>query len=82
MLYLFQRKMIYLPYAPPGARAEKIEPRTHIDGLDWEQVEMSTSDGANLAGLLVAKSGQNHKVDQPALSHPGVVIIYLQGTTF
>ncbi|KAA1475091.1 alpha/beta-hydrolase [Dentipellis sp. KUC8613] len=68
MLYIFQRKIIYMGYVPPGSRTEKLE---HISkGLHCEQVQIPSDKKVVLSSLLVQRA---------EITSPKVAMLYLQG---
>ncbi|TFK60272.1 alpha/beta-hydrolase [Pluteus cervinus] len=70
----FQRKIIYMGYAPIGARNEQLKdvPKALLDGLSCEEVEISGSDGVKLAGIEVSQ-------EQTQAASPPTILLYLQG---
>ncbi|KAI7883044.1 alpha/beta-hydrolase [Lichtheimia hyalospora FSU 10163] len=70
MLVLFQNKLIYLGYIPPGSRHERLTLDKTLSGLDVKEETVWTSDRKQLRGLTVKKQ---HGDDR------GPILIYLQG---
>ncbi|KAL0954385.1 hypothetical protein HGRIS_003370 [Hohenbuehelia grisea] len=74
MLVVFQRKIIYMGYCPPGARAEDLKrdvPPQHLKGLRCEEISVPSTDSVMLSGIVVSR------VD--ASEPPKAVIVYFQG---
>ncbi|KAI0947508.1 hypothetical protein AcW1_007721 [Taiwanofungus camphoratus] len=74
MMVLFQRKIIYMGYAPPGARTEELgvgirTPR----GIQCEEIALQSEKRVFLSGIIMRASSS------PRLNEPRVVIVYLQG---
>ncbi|TDL22415.1 alpha/beta-hydrolase [Rickenella mellea] len=73
MMVLFQRKIIYMGYAPPGAREERLGHDVPIPKNVYTEEITIPSEGKVLLSALVAQRSAN--------STPGCVIFYLQGNT-
>ncbi|KAF8630058.1 hypothetical protein AX17_005503 [Amanita inopinata Kibby_2008] len=75
MMIFFQRKIIYMPYIPLGARQEELTthvPPSLLQGIDCEQVSVQSEKGVTLSGILI----------QPANSKredPDTLLVYFQG---
>ncbi|KAF7431027.1 hypothetical protein PC9H_006742 [Pleurotus ostreatus] len=72
MLVIFQRKIIYMGYAPIGARDEDLAdvPKDQLKGLVCEEINIANGRTSSLSGIVVRS-----KTD----SNPKVAIIYFQG---
>ncbi|KAF9647300.1 hypothetical protein BDM02DRAFT_3170324, partial [Thelephora ganbajun] len=57
MLVLFQRKVIYMGYVPPGARTEELSESIIPRGLKCEEIKVSSDNGHSLSGVVVSPSG-------------------------
>lgn len=87
MLVLFQRKIIYMGYLPPGARTERLkEDDQDVKGLAWKEVEVGSSNGVLLRGYSFRRESGDSKREAsrtfgtPAPPRPSkVLIIYFQG---
>ncbi|KAI0061431.1 alpha/beta-hydrolase [Artomyces pyxidatus] len=73
MMYIFQRKIIYMGYVPLGSRSERLRDAPMPAGLVCKEVSISSQKGIVLSGLVL------HRDDSASPSSPHNVIIYLQG---
>ncbi|KZS93417.1 alpha/beta-hydrolase, partial [Sistotremastrum niveocremeum HHB9708] len=74
MMVLFQRKIIYMAYVPPGARDEDLDLNDPIlRGVRCEVVQIPTGPKSSIAGIAFESSGSQIS------SNPPLVIIYFQG---
>jgi len=74
MMVLFQRKIIYMGYAPPGARSENIDPSDPLlQKTKWEEIDLESEKGVHLKGIVLQKHRQTPRTTTPT------VVIYLQG---
>lgn len=71
MLVLFQNKLIYLGYIPPGSRHERFTYDKSLSGLDIKEETVWTSDKKQLHGLTVKK--------QHVDNDHGPILVYFQG---
>ncbi|KAL5534847.1 hypothetical protein ACEPAG_1312 [Sanghuangporus baumii] len=73
MMVLFQRKIIYMGYIPPGSRQEKLSDISNLSTLQRsyyvEETRIQSSDKVNLSTLVMSK--KNTAAD--------CVVLYLQG---
>ncbi|KAI0260640.1 Alpha/Beta hydrolase protein [Gloeopeniophorella convolvens] len=72
MLVAFQRKVIYMGYAPPGSRMESLAdvyPRSMFQDIHIEELSVLSSPKVKLSTLLLSKDS----------SPPKHVIVYFQG---
>ncbi|KII86736.1 hypothetical protein PLICRDRAFT_43389 [Plicaturopsis crispa FD-325 SS-3] len=76
MLVLFQRKIIYMGYVPPGARQEELRdvPPKHLKDISCKEVRVK-SESAYLSRIIVHGRRPAHTKRDP----PDIVMIYLQG---
>lgn len=75
MMVLFQRKIIYMGYVPPGARKEQLRVDVPIPkGVQCEEISLQSEKRTMLYGLVL----QNEDVNT-SCREPDVVIVYLQG---
>ncbi|KAH9936510.1 Alpha/Beta hydrolase protein [Fomitopsis serialis] len=75
MMVVFQRKIIYMGYVPPGARTEELGVETPVPkGLKCEEIRIQSDKGVTLYGIDVQKD-----VEQPSPDSRRIVVIYLQG---
>ncbi|KDQ20983.1 hypothetical protein BOTBODRAFT_26993 [Botryobasidium botryosum FD-172 SS1] len=73
-MILFQRKIIYMGYAPPGARAETINPSDPLlQRMKWEEIDLESEEGVCLKGMVLQKQKQSTRASAPT------IILYLQG---
>lgn len=87
MLVLFQRKIIYMGYLPPGTRTERLkEDDQDLEDLTWKEVEVESSDGVLLRGYSFRRESEDSKLEAsrtfgtPAPPRSSkVLIIYFQG---
>ncbi|KAF9494882.1 alpha/beta-hydrolase [Pleurotus eryngii] len=72
MLVLFQRKIIYMGYAPIGARDETLAdvPKDQLKGIVCEEVNIAHGRSSSLSGIVVRST---------AGSNPKAAVIYFQG---
>ena len=82
MLVLFQNKLIYMGYLPPGSRHEEFTADKIVGNLNITEQTVQTPDRKQLKGFAVERklSDSNQKVlskDQP--QQKGPIIIYFQG---
>ncbi|TFK61520.1 hypothetical protein BDN72DRAFT_935056 [Pluteus cervinus] len=79
MMVIFQRKIIYMGtgYAPIGARSKQLKnvPKALVDRLSCEEVEISSSDRVNLAGIEVSR-------EFTQAASPPTILLYIQGMLF
>lgn len=75
MLIVFQRRIIYMNYFPPGSRSTKPSPSIHpeLRDLDWSDVKVPSSDSVILRGLKLRRLKEG-KTERQTLS-----VLYLQG---
>ncbi|KAH8111518.1 Alpha/Beta hydrolase protein [Phellopilus nigrolimitatus] len=72
-LLLFQRKIIYMGYAPLGSRDETLSGvESEPKGLSYEEIQITSSNKVVLSALVMGKDSKN-------VSKPDCVVIYLQG---
>ncbi|KAH9841709.1 Alpha/Beta hydrolase protein [Rhodofomes roseus] len=75
MMVVFQRKIIYMGYAPPGARTESLGADVPMPkGLTCEELHLESEKGITLYGIDVRKD-----VKQTTPYARKVVVVYLQG---
>ncbi|KAI9491891.1 Alpha/Beta hydrolase protein [Zychaea mexicana] len=74
MLVLFQSKLIYMGYIPPGSRHERFTSDKAIGGLSITEQTVWTPDKKQLRGFAVERSDVKQKEEQ---QQP--IIIYFQG---
>ncbi|KAF5354874.1 hypothetical protein D9756_005304 [Leucocoprinus leucothites] len=74
MMVLFQRRIIYMGYAPLGARNQYLDdlPRSALEGIQCREINLQGRDGANLSGILVHR-------DDTTEENIEVVLVYFQG---
>ncbi|KAJ7666378.1 Alpha/Beta hydrolase protein [Mycena rosella] len=74
MLVLFQRKIIYMGYVPPGSRHERLTDvhPSHLKSIECEKIFIPTMKKCSLSGIAVSTS-------RTASVQPDMVIIYFQG---
>ncbi|KAI8146363.1 Alpha/Beta hydrolase protein [Fennellomyces sp. T-0311] len=72
MLVLFQSKLIYLGYIPPGSRNEPFTPDKAISGLNVNEQTVVTPDRKQLKGFAVERTDVKNDQRRP-------VIVYFQG---
>ncbi|KDQ51254.1 hypothetical protein JAAARDRAFT_199285 [Jaapia argillacea MUCL 33604] len=73
MLFIFQRKVIYMGYAPPGARNEQLGRDTPVPKrLHCEEIQVRSEKNVIVHGLLVRQKGAETQL-------PSAVIVYFQG---
>ncbi|KAF9464047.1 Alpha/Beta hydrolase protein [Collybia nuda] len=75
MMVVFQRRIIYMGYAPLGSRKEEIRkhvPLGHLRGISCEEICIKGEGKVTLAGIVVRQEGHTNEP-------PGTVIVYLQG---
>ncbi|KAF7768385.1 hypothetical protein Agabi119p4_7628 [Agaricus bisporus var. burnettii] len=74
MMVLFQRRIIYMGYAPLGARQYGLEdlPPTALDHIHCREETIHGSDGAKLSGLFV----RSNKFNEEDIE---TILVYLQG---
>ncbi|KAJ6604036.1 hypothetical protein B0H10DRAFT_1957523 [Mycena sp. CBHHK59/15] len=75
MLALFQRKIIYMGYVPPGSKQEELTKNVHptlLNEISCQEVRIVSETGT-LYGIAVSP------VDSYVDGQPDVVIVYLQG---
>lgn len=73
MMVLFQNKLIYLGYLPPGSRHEPHTADKQMAGLVVRKVEITTADRVRLRGFTVEKE------EGKAKEKDGPVVVYFQG---
>ncbi|RDB21700.1 Protein ABHD13 [Hypsizygus marmoreus] len=78
MMIIFQRKIIYMGYAPLGSRTEELATDVRpdqLEGISCKEISvLNSTDGARLSGILV----QPAQFGSSDVS-PDVVIVYFQG---
>ncbi|VDC01371.1 unnamed protein product [Peniophora sp. CBMAI 1063] len=74
MMYIFQRKIIYMGYIPMGARTETLKDVPIPSNVHAERIAVSGERKASLSGVLVW-----HKSRGEALPKPTTVMVYFQG---
>ncbi|KAI9318545.1 Alpha/Beta hydrolase protein [Dichotomocladium elegans] len=72
MLILFQNKLIYMGYIPPGSRHERLSREMIPQGLRVDQETIVTADQKHLQGLVVSRKDSTVTTDGP-------VMVYFQG---
>lgn len=78
MMYLFQRKIIYMGYAPPGARTEGLHrdvPARFLKDIKCEEVCIKGEKKLSLAGIVVRPDSRGAEGDKTV----NTVIVYFQG---
>ncbi|OCB89499.1 hypothetical protein A7U60_g3294 [Sanghuangporus baumii] len=74
MMVLFQRKIIYMGYIPPGSRQEKLSDIPNLSTLQrtycLEEIRIQSSDKVKLSALVMSKKNA---------AEPNCVVLYLQG---
>ncbi|CAG8496876.1 13225_t:CDS:2 [Ambispora gerdemannii] len=83
VLILFQNKLIYMPYFPPGSRSELLNVSTIDKRLICKQIEILTKDRCKLSGVFIRNKPLNYE-DHGNTSPYGVrdtdpILIYFQG---
>ncbi|CDZ98733.1 Predicted alpha/beta hydrolase BEM46 [Phaffia rhodozyma] len=87
MMILFQRKILYMGFLPPGSRTTKIDKTNWLlRGLDMKELEFPSigpdGKGVILRGLELSQerpASSNRLTTKKSDSHPDRVLIYLQG---
>lgn len=71
MMYVFQRRIIYMGYAPMGARSEALHKDVRVPkGIVCHEIRIPSEKRVSLSGIIV------HREDA---HHPETVIVYFQG---
>ncbi|KAI7851424.1 Alpha/Beta hydrolase protein [Circinella umbellata] len=81
MLVLFQNKLIYMGYLPPGSRHEQLTTDKIVGNLNITEQTVQTTDRKQLKGFVVERK---HHTDEKALNKnqqqpKSPIIIYFQG---
>ncbi|CAG8473509.1 8581_t:CDS:2 [Paraglomus occultum] len=85
MLVLFQNKLIYVPYLPPGSRQVQLDNTLVDQRMLCKKVNVWTQDGCKLAGIIVrAKKSKEFQAGLDETSWRDIddndpVMIYFQG---
>ncbi|GBE82975.1 alpha/beta-hydrolase [Sparassis crispa] len=72
-MVIFQRKLIYMGYIPPGARSEQLRDVRVPKAIHCEEIQIPSEKRVMLAGIVVRPA--SHIGDSP----PDAVVLYLQG---
>ncbi|KAI0344482.1 hypothetical protein BDW22DRAFT_1471872 [Trametopsis cervina] len=76
MMVIFQRKIIYMGYVPPGARSEELNKGLYSsETISCEEIQLAGDSNVRLHGLLVRRALPLHRVTD----RPKVVVLYFQG---
>ena len=59
MLVLFQNKLIYVPYLPPGSRQVQLDDTLVDQRMLCKKVHVWTQDGCKLAGIIARAKKSN-----------------------
>ncbi|KZV60764.1 alpha/beta-hydrolase [Peniophora sp. CONT] len=74
MMYVFQRKIIYMGYIPMGGRTEALKDVALPSNVHAEQITVPSGGRSFLSGVLVW-----HKSRGTALPAPTTIVVYFQG---
>ncbi|KAG6887429.1 hypothetical protein C0995_015330 [Termitomyces sp. Mi166 len=79
MMVLFQRKIIYMGYAPLGARTDRLAdiPRSYLHGMTCSELRVQSSNKP-ISALLVRPSSPSIPAPEPDVD-TRLVVLYLQG---
>ncbi|KAI5117811.1 hypothetical protein M0805_004571 [Coniferiporia weirii] len=70
-MVLFQRKIIYMGYVPPGARTETLQEHgLKVKDMTCEETQIPSKNRVKLSALIMSKK---------STANPDCVVIYLQG---
>ncbi|KZT67298.1 alpha/beta-hydrolase [Daedalea quercina L-15889] len=75
MMIVFQRKIVYMGYVPPGSRTEQLGVDVPVPkGLECEEIRLQSERGVTLYGIDVRQ-----KPRRPLPDSRKIVVLYLQG---
>jgi pimeloyl-ACP methyl ester carboxylesterase len=78
LLWVFQRKLIYMGYAPHGSRKEQIDYKSDtLDGLTCEEIELTSEPKIRLCGVVVER--QKDAEDDKPPKEEKTIVMYMQG---
>ncbi|KAI0315817.1 Alpha/Beta hydrolase protein [Amylostereum chailletii] len=72
MMYLFQRRIIYMGYAPIGSRTERLQDVSIPHDVFCDNIQVSTDKKAPLSGVILRRCSDEQ-------TPPRTVIVYFQG---
>ncbi|KAH9949776.1 Alpha/Beta hydrolase protein [Amylocystis lapponica] len=75
MMVLFQRKIIYMGYIPPGARQEQLGVDVPVPtGIRCEEIKLQSEGHVTLSAIVVRSAMPDTRARAP-----NIVVVYLQG---